>query len=243
MWKLHVKYQLLSDFNDTWIFSTDFRKKLTYQVSSKFVQYEPSYSMRTDAQTDIKKLTVAFRNFAKAPKMTNTVWLLTWGRKALSAARMIPLSRTLTFKLQSQVQAEARRDNSATHWPPVVTWRWQKTWKLLSLEWLAVTRTEALNTHSNKVGSIHPPSYSVTHINTSEHYPSTFFSVFKLSRYLKHSIPKFYMHSSSSQLICQHNQSYAVNKTASPAQSVGKALPRTSHTDPDGKQSTALLFV
>ena len=29
--------------------------------------------MRTDAQTDVKKLTVALRNFAKAPKMTNTV--------------------------------------------------------------------------------------------------------------------------------------------------------------------------
>jgi len=34
----------------------------------KSVQWEPSYSMRTERQTDITKLTVAFRNFAKAPK-------------------------------------------------------------------------------------------------------------------------------------------------------------------------------
>ena len=70
---LHVKYPLfLSDFNDTWIFSTDFRKILTYQVPWKSVQWEQSCSMwadgRSDRRTDKTKLIVAFRNTANAPK-------------------------------------------------------------------------------------------------------------------------------------------------------------------------------
>jgi hypothetical protein len=34
----------------------------------KTIQWESSFSMRVEAQTDIMKLIVAFRNFAKAPK-------------------------------------------------------------------------------------------------------------------------------------------------------------------------------
>jgi hypothetical protein len=69
---VHVKYSLFSsDFNETWIFPTDFRTNLKCQVSSESVQWEPSCSMRadgrTDRQTDMTKLIVVFRIAALSP--------------------------------------------------------------------------------------------------------------------------------------------------------------------------------
>jgi hypothetical protein len=50
---LHVKYPLfLSDFNKIWIFTSDFRKVLKYQIAWNSFQWEPSYFVRTDGLTD-----------------------------------------------------------------------------------------------------------------------------------------------------------------------------------------------
>jgi hypothetical protein len=54
---LHVKWPLLlSDFNELLIFSADFQKIVMYQISSKSVQWEPSFSMPTDGRTDMTKI-------------------------------------------------------------------------------------------------------------------------------------------------------------------------------------------
>jgi len=51
--RLHVKYLLLlSDFKETLIFPTEFRKILNYQILRKLFQREPIYSMRTDRRMD-----------------------------------------------------------------------------------------------------------------------------------------------------------------------------------------------
>ena len=50
-----VVFFFLSDFNVPWIFSTDFFEKNSNQISRASVQWEPSYSMRTDGQPDMTK--------------------------------------------------------------------------------------------------------------------------------------------------------------------------------------------
>jgi hypothetical protein len=53
---LRIKYRLfLSDFNETWILSTDFRKKFKYWISWKFLQIELSFCMRTDRRINMSK--------------------------------------------------------------------------------------------------------------------------------------------------------------------------------------------
>jgi hypothetical protein len=80
----------LSDFNETWISASVFRKILQRKISRKSVQWELSFSMRadrrtgiqTDRQTSMTKMIVALCNLANSPKNQDTI--------ALSCSNLIP---------------------------------------------------------------------------------------------------------------------------------------------------------
>jgi hypothetical protein len=57
----------LSDFNETLIFSINFRKIFTYKLSLK-ARPEDAELFHEDGMTDMTTLTVAFRNFANVSK-------------------------------------------------------------------------------------------------------------------------------------------------------------------------------
>ena len=68
---IRVQYPLfLSYFNETQIFATDFFSKNT-QISN-FMKIRPVVTelFHVERQTDMTRLIVAFRNFAKAPNKT-----------------------------------------------------------------------------------------------------------------------------------------------------------------------------
>jgi hypothetical protein len=68
----HVQYPLfLKESNETWIFSTNFRKKNTH---IKFSENPSSWSRVSCGQMDITKLIVPFRSFAEKPKNGISMW-------------------------------------------------------------------------------------------------------------------------------------------------------------------------
>ena len=66
--RLYVGYPVLfADFNETCIFSTDFRNKAQISSFTKIIPVGAEL-FHTDGRTDTTKLTVACRNFANAPE-------------------------------------------------------------------------------------------------------------------------------------------------------------------------------
>jgi len=74
--RIHKNYHLFfSDFNESWIFSKDFRKIFKYQIPWNSVRWELRRCMRievwTDGEEDMTNPLVAVGNFANAPKTEN----------------------------------------------------------------------------------------------------------------------------------------------------------------------------
>jgi hypothetical protein len=67
---LHIKYlSFWTDFNETWIFSKGFSKYTKVEFYENLTSRIRDFPCRqTKRRTDITELTVAFRNFANAPK-------------------------------------------------------------------------------------------------------------------------------------------------------------------------------
>ena len=96
---LHVKWPLfLSEFNESWIFSTDFRTIFKHKFSWKSVLREPECSIgtdgRMDTQTDMKKLMFAFCNFANSPEKKMLCGLKSAFLSCIHRARVLKISFT-----------------------------------------------------------------------------------------------------------------------------------------------------
>ena len=92
---LHVKYPiLLSDFNEIWVFSTDFQKIFKYSFSWNPFSESQVPCAPTDGRTDMTQLIVAFNNFANAPKIE--AWIEKQKKRA--KLRQGPLKRSLIWK-------------------------------------------------------------------------------------------------------------------------------------------------
>jgi hypothetical protein len=79
-----VKYPfLLSDFNENWILSREFRKVIKYKIPWKSVQWEPSFSMQKGGHDEANS---GFAKFSNAPK--HMPWK--WNKKQNPQQLLIP---------------------------------------------------------------------------------------------------------------------------------------------------------
>jgi hypothetical protein len=102
---LHVKCPLLlSDINDTQILLTDFQKILTYQISWKSIQWEPSCSTQTDRHDKANSHSPQLCKHAQKDYIyTETEWPV--NSSAYYPQQKAVLSSTKIFKMQLLIKA------------------------------------------------------------------------------------------------------------------------------------------
>ena len=101
-WGLHVKWPTFwSDFNEIWTFSADTHESLQYQISRKFVQWDPDWYMRTDrndgANWRLKARDYSSRHALQQNRISDVAGINHWSTTAETAAH--ELSTIFTFPL------------------------------------------------------------------------------------------------------------------------------------------------
>jgi hypothetical protein len=92
---LHIKYPLFLSVFKELNFLGRFSKNTEIWNFMNIRVVEPSFFMRTDGQTDKTKLTVAFRSFANAPKVTEYERVILIRCRRNNKALMLGLGRYL----------------------------------------------------------------------------------------------------------------------------------------------------
>ena len=98
---------ILSDFNETWTFSTEFRKNTQISNFIKIRSVEAGL-FHADGQTDMTKLVVAFRNFANVPETyrfcPHKVYLcFIWLSEHVATVSFINLLKPKTYVMYHQL--------------------------------------------------------------------------------------------------------------------------------------------
>jgi hypothetical protein len=102
---LHVKYRLLlADLKEMWIFSTNFRNIIKYQISWKSVLLEPSCSMRTDGHDEAKwSLFAILRTHLKSLSIYRFVSEMSIKLNLITARRFWHYFHNVIFKNQTKI--------------------------------------------------------------------------------------------------------------------------------------------
>jgi hypothetical protein len=114
--RLYVKCSLfLSDFNETWIFSTDIQKKaeMSSFIKIRLVRVEVFRAdgrtdRQTEVRTDMTKLIIAILNFANAPNKTSLFFTFLKDTASSSSRQARNISSDYKLRFLSDLRESGR---------------------------------------------------------------------------------------------------------------------------------------